>query len=60
MEQGTLWELDKKADWLANPTWGQLDPAVKAEVLGKLSVLMVKAVRHDHGPVPSEKENDDE
>jgi len=60
MEQGTLWELDEKADWVANPTWGQLEPAIKMEVLGKLSVLMVKAVRPPQDPTPSEKENDHE
>lgn len=60
MKQRTLWELDETTDALANAIWAQLDPAVKAQVLERLSVLMVKAVRPQHAPLPTEKESDHE
>jgi hypothetical protein len=60
MEQGTLWELDEKVDSAAHPAWGQFDPVVQAEVMGKLSVLMAKAVRPHPDPQPGEKESDHE
>ncbi len=56
MQQGTLWELNERIDSAANPTWGQFDPVVKGEVMGKLSVLIAKAVRPYPDPRPSEKE----
>lgn len=57
MKQGTLWEWDEKIASAAHPAWGQFDPVVKVEVLGKLSVLMAKAVRPHPDPQPGEKEN---
>ncbi len=57
MEQGTLWELDEKIASAAQPAWRQFDPVVQAEVLGKLSALMAKAVRPHPDPRPGEKEN---
>jgi len=60
MEQGTLWELDENTDSAAHPSWEQFNPGVKAEVTGKLSGLMAKAVRPHPDPRPGEKENDHE
>ncbi len=57
MEQGTLWELDERSVSAAQPAWRQFDPAVKAEVLEKLSVLMAKALRPHPDPRLGEKEN---
>jgi hypothetical protein len=60
MEQGTLWELDEKIDSAAHPAWRQFDPVAKAEIMGKLSGLMVKMVRPHPDPRPGEKESDHE
>jgi hypothetical protein len=60
MEQGTLWELDLRTDSSAAPIWGQFDSAIKREVMGKLSLLMVKAVRPHPDSLPSQKESDHE
>jgi hypothetical protein len=57
MEQGTLWELDERLESAAHPAWGQFDPAVKAEVMGKLSMLMAQAIRPHPDSRPNEKEN---
>ena len=56
MEQGTLWELDPRTDSDAPPIWGQLDPAIKTDVMEKLSMLMLKAVRPHQDPPHSKKE----
>lgn len=60
MEQGTLWELDLRTDSSVTLIWVKLDPAVKADVLEKLSVLMVKAVHLHPDSHPSEKDSDHE
>jgi len=60
MEQGTLWDLDERVDSAAHPAWGRFDPVVQAEVMGKLSVLMAKAVCPHPDPQPGEKESDHE
>jgi len=60
MEQRTLWELDEKTDSAAHPAWRQFDLVIKAEIMGKLSVLMAKAVRPHPDPQLGQKENDHE
>jgi hypothetical protein len=60
MEQGTLWELDLRTNSSVTLIWVELDPAVKADVMEKLSGLMVKAVHlHPNSP-PSERDRDHE
>jgi len=58
MEQETLWELDPRTDSGVPLIWGQLDLAVKTDVMEKLSVLMVKAVHLHPDSLASEKESD--
>jgi len=57
MKQGTLWELDQQTDSVTNAMWGRLDATVKTNVKTKLSALMVRTVRPNQDPAPSEKEN---
>ena len=44
MEQMTLWNLEQTTESVPNPIWEQLDPAVKMDVITKLSRLMAKTV----------------
>jgi len=60
MKQGTLWELEPGTDAVANPIWERLDASVRTDVMTKLAALMVKAVRPNPDPLPSEKEADHE
>jgi hypothetical protein len=60
MEQGMLWELDERTNSEIPPIWGQLDPVAQTDVMGKLSMLMLKAVHPHPSAQINEKENDHE
>ena len=60
MEQMTLWEQLETTKSAVNPTWEQLDPVAKMDVLTKLSRLMTKAVNPNHNIIQNEQENNNE
>ena len=57
MEQMTLWELGETTESIGSPVWEQLDPAVKMDVMTKLSRLMAKAVNPNYSEVQNEQED---
>ena len=57
MKQMTLWELGQTTESVVNPIWEQLDPAVKMDVVIRLSRLMAKAVSPNYNELQNEQEN---
>ena len=57
MKQMTLWELGQTTESVVNPIWEQLDPAVKMDVVIRLSRMMAKAVNPNHNELQNEQEN---